>query len=116
MVKRYENYGDPRLPTGLYVHESDYDALLADFLALKEHCAALESREVCAVAHENVETCGYCQRDALQRQNQHLLTVTKQQARRIESMEAGLTPRSDGCPLCGRTDPHSHTAGPMGML
>jgi hypothetical protein len=31
--------------------------------------AALESREVCTVAHENVETCGYCQRDALAAEN-----------------------------------------------
>ena len=64
-VKRYQNYGDPRLPDGLYVHESDYDALAADYLELKERCAALESREVCAVAHDDVDTCGYCQRDAL---------------------------------------------------
>lgn len=44
---------------------SEMRALIADFLAIKEHCAALESREVCTVAHEDVETCGYCQRDAL---------------------------------------------------
>ena len=29
MAKRYENFGDPRLPPGKFVHESDYDALLA---------------------------------------------------------------------------------------
>ena len=51
-------------PTGSFVLASDYDALSADFLALKEQCAALESREVCSVAHDDVETCGYCQRDA----------------------------------------------------
>lgn len=54
----------PDLPAEV-VAASDYDALAADFLALKEYCAALESREVCTVAHEDVETCGYCQRDAL---------------------------------------------------
>jgi hypothetical protein len=32
---------------------------------LLEQLAAAQSREVCTVAHENVETCGYCQRDAL---------------------------------------------------
>lgn len=39
--------------------------LQRELLAIREHAAALESREVCTVAHENVETCGYCQRDAL---------------------------------------------------
>lgn len=24
-------------------------------------------------------------------------------------------PKSDACPLCGRTDAHSHTSGPFGM-
>ena len=42
------------------------DAMAQEILALKEQIAFLESREVCAAAHENVETCGYCQRDALQ--------------------------------------------------
>ena len=68
MVSRYmiDSTGRPwRDPRGLYVWHSDYDNLAADFLALKEYCAALESREVCTVAHEDVETCGYCQRDAL---------------------------------------------------
>jgi hypothetical protein len=37
----------------------------ARILELEEKCAFLESREVCAAAHENVETCGYCQRDKL---------------------------------------------------
>ena len=44
---------------------SEMRQLISEFLALKEHCAALESREVCTVAHDDVETCGYCQRDAL---------------------------------------------------
>lgn len=37
----------------------------AENIALHEKIAFLESREVCAAAHENVETCGYCQRDNL---------------------------------------------------
>ena len=45
------------------------DALTAENLSLREQVAALESREVCTVAHENVETCGYCQRDALTAEN-----------------------------------------------
>ena len=32
---------------------------------LMEQLAAAQSQEVCTVAHDNVETCGYCQRDAL---------------------------------------------------
>jgi polyhydroxyalkanoate synthesis regulator phasin len=40
-------------------------ALRAENLALHEQVAALESREVCTVAHEDVWTCGYCQRDRL---------------------------------------------------
>jgi len=40
------------------------DALAAQCLELRERVAFLESREVCTVAHDNVETCGYCQRDA----------------------------------------------------
>jgi hypothetical protein len=39
--------------------------LSAENLALHELVASLESREVCTVAHEDVETCGYCQRDRL---------------------------------------------------
>lgn len=44
------------------------DAFAQEILTLKEKIAFLESREVCAAAHENVETCGYCQRDALLRE------------------------------------------------
>jgi hypothetical protein len=40
----------------------------AKILALQEQVAALESREVCTIAHQNVETCGYCQRDELRKQ------------------------------------------------
>jgi hypothetical protein len=32
---------------------------------LQENVAFLESREVCGAAHDNVEACGYCQRDGL---------------------------------------------------
>ena len=32
---------------------------------LMEQLAFAQSREVCTVAHETVDTCGYCQRDAL---------------------------------------------------
>ena len=41
------------------------ERLQAENVALHEQVAALESREVCTVAHDDVETCGYCQRDAL---------------------------------------------------
>lgn len=44
-------------------------AMSEEILSLREQVAALESREVCTVAHENVETCGYCQRDALAAEN-----------------------------------------------
>ena len=36
-----------------------------EVLTLHEQVAMLESREVCAAAHEDVEECGYCQRDRL---------------------------------------------------
>jgi hypothetical protein len=45
----------------------EYEGMRQEILTLKERVAFLESREVCAVAHENVETCGYCQRDNLMR-------------------------------------------------
>ena len=41
------------------------DALSQEILTLKETISFLESREVCGAAHDNVETCGYCQRDAV---------------------------------------------------
>ena len=43
---------------------AERDAARAEILELHEKVAFLESREVCAAAHDNVETCGYCQRDA----------------------------------------------------
>ena len=43
---------------------AERDAARAQILELHEKVAFLESREVCAAAHDNVETCGYCQRDA----------------------------------------------------
>jgi hypothetical protein len=39
--------------------------LRAEVLSLHEKVAFLESREVCGAAHENVDTCGYCQRDQI---------------------------------------------------
>jgi hypothetical protein len=48
----------------LLLHIAEQEAVIKD---LYEQVSALESREVCTVAHDNVETCGYCQRDALQR-------------------------------------------------
>lgn len=46
---------------------TERDECKREILALREQVAALESREVCTVAHDNVETCGYCQRDALRK-------------------------------------------------
>jgi len=37
--------------------------LVQEIKTLNEKIAFLESREVCGAAHDNVETCGYCQRD-----------------------------------------------------
>jgi uncharacterized small protein (DUF1192 family) len=39
-------------------------ALEAENKDLHERLAFAESREVCGAAHDNVETCGFCQRDA----------------------------------------------------
>lgn len=41
------------------------DAMAREIITLKEQVAFLESREVCGAAHENVETCGFCQRDSI---------------------------------------------------
>ena len=59
--KRYLEYCEhvKRLESEL----ASRDQRIAD---LMEQVAALESREVCAAAHDNVEECGYCQRDRLQ--------------------------------------------------
>ena len=45
---------------------AERDAARAEILELHEKVSFLESREVCAAAHDDVETCGYCQRDALE--------------------------------------------------
>lgn len=44
-------------------------------LALKEQVSALESREVCTQPHYNVETCGFCQRDAIAAQYEELRKI-----------------------------------------
>lgn len=46
-------------------HENLLSVRQQDLLTLSEKIAFLESREVCAAAHDRVEPCGYCQRDAL---------------------------------------------------
>jgi len=47
----------------------EIERLRAEVLDLHAQVSTLESREVCTVAHDgDVETCGYCQRDALQAQ------------------------------------------------
>ena len=51
--------------------------LTRENLSLHEQVAALESREVCAAAHDNVETCGYCQRDALLASHERLLDALR---------------------------------------
>ena len=60
---------------------AERDAARAEILELHEKVSFLESREVCAAAHDNVETCGYCQRDAaraeLKEAVQLLRTVNK---------------------------------------
>jgi len=45
--------------------EGERDRLAAEVVSLNEQVAALQSREVCAAAHDQVEECGYCQRDRL---------------------------------------------------
>ena len=97
-----EEIGEPYV--GLVHAYRDRRALLAyvdeqtaEILRLHEHCAALESREVCTVAHENVETCGYCQRDAL------LAAAGKVTCRRCLGHGDLLQP--DSVPPGWRTDP-----------
>ncbi len=54
MVKRYENHGDPRLPLGLFVHESDYEALAARLAEAERDAARYRwlKTERGAAAHE----------------------------------------------------------------
>ena len=47
------------------VREKAAAAARAEILSLKSQVAFLEAQEVCARAHENVDECGYCQRDRL---------------------------------------------------
>ena len=59
-----------------YYWEARCHAAETECVKLHEQISFLESREVCAAAHDNVETCGYCQRD--------------EQAKRIEMLEEAL--------------------------
>ena len=61
-------------PMSDYYWEARCHAAETECVKLHEQISFLESREVCAAAHDNVETCGYCQRD--------------EQAKRIEMLEA----------------------------
>jgi hypothetical protein len=65
-------------------------AMSEEILSLREQVAALESREVCTVAHENVETCGYCQRDALTAESAALRDERALIIQRAENAEAAL--------------------------
>ena len=65
-------------------------AMSEEILSLREQVAALESREVCTVAHENVETCGYCQRDALTAENAALREERALIIQRAENAEAAF--------------------------
>jgi hypothetical protein len=53
------------LEIALQASGAGYEKLKQENLTLHEKVSALESREVCGAAHDNVETCGYCQRDGL---------------------------------------------------
>ena len=44
-------------------HRSDEEVLRAENRELREKVAFFESREVCTKAHDDVDMCGYCQRD-----------------------------------------------------
>lgn len=43
---------------------AELDMAKAEIVSLHEEVSSLESREVCAADHDNVDVCGYCQRDA----------------------------------------------------
>lgn len=81
-------------------------AMSEEILSLREQVAALESREVCTVAHENVETCGYCQRDALTAESAALRDERALIIQRAENAEAALVEAQEaitGIPtLCRR--------------
>ena len=64
-VARYLLLDDPPCPDCAEMTKQR-DHYMAEGAKLHEQVAALESREVCTAPHENVEECGYCQRDRLQ--------------------------------------------------
>ena len=75
--------------SGSYVR---FDEHVAEVLDLRAQISTLESREVCAAAHDNVETCGYCQRDALLIHIQNLnITFAKAHMAGAEASQTLLT-------------------------
>lgn len=68
-------------PDGAYI---SYEELVAENLGLHERIAFAESPEGCGSAHENTDSCGYCQRDAIAKQRDALLDLV------LESVERTL--------------------------
>lgn len=66
-------------------------ALRAEVLDLREQVSALESREVCTVAHDgDVATCGYCQRDALRARIAELEAMNKMLCGKLDDQRRAL--------------------------
>lgn len=83
------------------------DELRADVLSLRERIAFLESREVCTVAHDHVETCGYCQRDALRAENEAL----RKDAETLQRVEKRIEELWDTVAPVSYDDPGSYRRG-----
>jgi len=84
----------------------EIERLRAEVLDLHAQVSTLESREVCTVAHDgDVETCGYCQRDALQAQllehaevckeGPHPLTALRAEVERLTKANSNLVSRAE---------------------
>lgn len=68
-------------------YADDYDKLRQENLDLHAQISMLKSPEVCAAAHENVEECGYCQRDAAMESLANQQNATQLALARIEELE-----------------------------
>lgn len=87
MRQHCERCGGDYLATG--VETGCPCALRAENIALHERVAALESPEVCTVAHDDVATCGYCQRDAYKEDAANYYRLAKE----ADSQQAALRAR-----------------------
>jgi hypothetical protein len=98
--------------------QDDFDAMRVDrdshqreATRMHEKCAFLESCEVCAKAHENVETCGYCQRDELMFRLDAYIIAESLAVSQIMVLNAALRRYGQHLPSCLAQYPVKCTCG-----